>query len=235
MVYKCVLSILFCFITTTFSTAQILNKQEVIATMHRASDLYKGGKYIEALDSFLCVGVNLNPYSSEQERQLYVFSQTMACYCYFSNKQYYEGYLLSEKLLKDVLLDEEKNDVYHQYVLNGYMTACDLITIENDITDYNKAYEILQATLPFANSEMCVRILSKIPLIWYYSGAYYHRRELFEQALDCYTSAERAFTEIGSVANTIFVLKKQASIHAYLGQIDKAIMHYQKAFLQAKD
>lgn len=234
MTSKYILLIGLSFITNLFVTAQVLTEPEIAATMYHAFELHKDGQYTEALNSFLCVGSNVNPYNSELERQIYVCSQTMACSCYFSTKQYYAGYLLSEKLLKGALLDEEKNEVYHQYVLNGYMTACGLMTTENDTTDYNNAYEILQAILPLANSDMRVRILSKIPLIWYYTGAYYHMRELFEQALDCYASAERAFAEIGSISNTIFVLKKQASIHAYLGQLDKAIMHYQKAFLQAK-
>ena len=141
---RLIISIAACLLTIIPVFAQNLSEAEVTSTMYRAFELHKAKRYAEALDAFLIVGANVDANKSEVERQVYVCSQTMACACHYSIEQYAEGYQLAKKLIAGKLANSEKKDIYHYYVLNGYMIACDFIQRdENGNAEYQRGKEIL--------------------------------------------------------------------------------------------
>ena len=101
------------------ASAQKLTKSEVDELMNQAIEWNKEGKYKEALDGFLKVGMNTAGQRTEEERRTYVCSQLMAVRCYGSLGRYEEGFELSERTLKGVLTEEERNDFLSLYVMNG--------------------------------------------------------------------------------------------------------------------
>ena len=93
--------------------SQNLSGEEVTKLMTDAFMQNKEGKHQEALDGFLKVGLNTNRQRTEDERKVYVCSQTMAVMCYESLGKYEEGFRLSENLLNGNISDEERKDLQH--------------------------------------------------------------------------------------------------------------------------
>lgn len=83
----------------------------------------------EALELFLVVGENTKQQRNENERKVYVCSQTMACMCYESLEKYKDGYLLAKRLLQERLNETERNDVGRLLAINGYFYAYDLLSV----------------------------------------------------------------------------------------------------------
>ena len=154
-----IVSILF-FTVTAY--AQNLTETEVLEIMNKALMLNEAEKYTEALDAFLLVGQNTEKQRTEEERQMYVYSQMMALMCYGVIDKYEDGYLLSKKLLQGKLTDEEKKNVISQYVFNGYMMAASYM--HGDDRRFGKARELFAELLPYADEDMRQRILPKVPL-----------------------------------------------------------------------
>lgn len=119
--------ILVYFCVTTQMRAQTLSEQEVSAKMNQAFELSKEDKYADALELFLIVGENTKQQRNDDERQVYIISQTMACQCYELLGRYEEGYLLGKSLLQGKLNDNERKDIGRLYALNGYMYASGII------------------------------------------------------------------------------------------------------------
>jgi hypothetical protein len=111
--------------------AQELTEAEVTELLNSAFMQNQAGIHQEALEGFLKVGQNTKKQRTEQERQVYVCSQTMAVMCYEQLKKYQEGFALSEQLLKEKLTDKEKEDILYLYVMNGYFMATSYMKSSN--------------------------------------------------------------------------------------------------------
>lgn len=232
---RLIISIVACLLTIIPVFAQNLSEAEVTSTMYRAFELHKAKRYAEALDAFLVVGANVDANKSEVERQVYVCSQTMACACHYSIEQYTEGYQLAKKLIAGKLEDSEKKDIYHYYVLNGYMIACDYIKQDvNGNADYIKGRELLLEIAPYANETLKGYVLPKIPLTWYFEGASYFEKQMFEEALACFDNAFNGFQELGLTSNAISVLKQVAIVNYFTYHIEEAISKYEQALLMSQ-
>ncbi len=232
---RLIISIIACFVTIIPVFAQKLSEAEVTSTMYRAFELHKEKRYAEALDAFLIVGANVDANRSEVERQVYVCSQTMACACHYSIEQYIEGYQLAKKLIAGKLTDSEKKDIYHYYVLNGYMIACDFIQKdENGNAEYQRGRELLLEIAPYTDEELKGYVLPKIPLTWYFEGASHFEKQRFEEALVCFDNAFNGFQELGLISNAISALKQVAIVNYHTYHIEEAIGKYEQALLMSQ-
>ena len=216
-------------------SAQNLSEAEVTSTMYRAFELHKAKRYAEALDAFLIVGTNVDANKSEAERQVYVCSQTMACACYYAVERYSEGYQLAKKLIAGKLADSEQKDIYHYYVLNGYMIACDFIQKDdNGNAQYQKARELLHEIAPYADEDLKGYVLPKTPLAWYFEGASLFEKLMFEEALVCFNNAFIGFQELGLTSNAISALKQVAIVNYHTYHIEEAIKNNEQALLMSQ-
>lgn len=232
---KIIISLIACLLWIVPISAQTLSDAEVTATMYQAFELHKNKQYSEALDAFLIVGANVDASKSEVERQIYVCSQTMACACYYSIERYDDGYQLAKKLISGKLADSEKKDIYHYYVLNGYMVACDFIQKdENGYSEYRKGRELLNEIAPYADKELKGYVLPKIPLTWYFEGASFFEKQMFEEARVCYDNAFNGFQNLGLTSDAISVLKQVAVVSYHTSHIEDAIKVYEQALLMSK-
>ena len=232
---RLIISIAACLLTIIPVFAQNLSEAEVTSTMYRAFELHKAKRYAEALNAFLIVGANVDANKSEVERQVYVCSQTMACACHYSIEQYVEGYQLAKKLIAGKLEDSEKKDIYHYYVLNGYMIACDFIQKdENGNAEYQRGRELLLEIAPYADEQLKGYVLPKIPLTWYFEGAFHFEKQMFEEALVCFNNAFSGFQELGLTSNAISVLKQVAIVNYHTYHIEEAISKYEQALLMSQ-
>lgn len=232
---RLIISIAACLLTIIPVFAQNLSEAEVTSTMYRAFELHKAKRYAEALDAFLIVGANVDANKSEVERQVYVCSQTMACACHYSIEQYAEGYQLAKKLIAGKLANSEKKDIYHYYVLNGYMIACDFIQKdENGNAEYQRGRELLLEIVPNADEELKGYVLPKIPLTWYFEGASNFEKQMFEEALVCFNNAFNGFQELGLTSNAISALKQVAIVNYQTYHIEEAIRKYEQALLMSQ-
>ena len=232
---RLIISIAACLLTIIPVFAQNLSEAEVTSTMYRAFELHKAKRYAEALNAFLIVGANVDANKSEVERQVYVCSQTMACACHYSIEQYTEGYQLAKKLIAGKLEDSEKKDIYHYYVLNGYMIACDFIQKdENGNAEYQRGRELLLEIAPYADEQLKGYVLPKIPLTWYFEGASNFEKQMFEEALVCFNNAFNGFQELGLTSNAISALKQVAIINYHTYHIEEAIKKYEQALLMSQ-
>ena len=220
---RLIISIAACLLTIIPVFAQNLSEAEVTSTMYRAFELHKAKRYAEALNAFLIVGANVDANKSEVERQVYVCSQTMACACHYSIEQYTEGYQLAKKLIAGKLEDSEKKDIYHYYVLNGYMIACDFIQRdENGNAEYQRGRELLLEIAPYADEQLKGYVLPKIPLTWYFEGASHFEKQMFDEALVCFNNAFNGFQELGLTSNAISALKQVAIVNYHTYHIEEA-------------
>ena len=232
---RLIISIAACLLTIIPVFAQNLSEAEVTSTMYRAFDLHKAKRYAEALNAFLVVGANVDANKSEVERQVYVCSQTMACACHYSIEQYAEGYQLAKKLIAGKLANSEKKDIYHYYVLNGYMIACDFIQRdENGNAEYQRGRELLLEIAPYADEQLKGYVLPKIPLTWYFEGASNFEKQMFEEALVCFNNAFNGFLELGLTSNAISALKQVAIVNYHTYHIEEAIEKYEQALLMSQ-
>lgn len=181
--------------------AQDLSEEEVTKLMTDAFMQNQAGKHQEALDGFLKVGQNAKRQRTKDERKVYVCSQTMAVMCYESLGKYEEGFRLSKELLNGNISDEERNDLQHLYVMNGYFMATSYI--HKSSRRYAEARELFEKILPLADNDMRQRILPKIPLAWYFEGSQFQLEQKYSEALACMEKARDGFHEIGETKNEI--------------------------------
>lgn len=207
--------------------AQSLSEAEVTALMTNAFQLNQADNFQEALHGFLRVGENTKLQRTENERMVYVLSQTMAIMCYERLEQYQDGFILSEKLLKEKLTDKEKADVEHLYVMNGYFMATSFMRRDN--SRYSEARALFDKILPYADKDMRKRILPKIPMSWYFEGMSYHLQQKYEEALSCAEKARDGFHDLGDIKSEIDVSCQIADIHSVTFDTLGALREYQKA------
>ncbi|MGM9748892.1 MAG: tetratricopeptide repeat protein [Candidatus Cryptobacteroides sp.] len=225
---KIAVTFLACLFEIMLIAAQTLSETEVCATMNRAFELQKAKQYKEALTAFLTVGANVKPDKSEVERKVYVISQTMACSCQYKLGLYEDGYQLAKKLIKCKLEDEEKDDIYYCYTLNGYELACNQLKPEED-ADYDKCRELLFEIAPYADGQVKKNVSLRIPLTWFSEGLSHFESQRFDKAFPCFENALNCYMELGLLSNAITVLKQLGWMHNYTGHIGEAIANYEQA------
>lgn len=218
-----VLLLLYC----TLLPAQELTEAEVTQVMTDAFTQNKAGNYQVALEKFLIVGKNTKKQRTEDERQVYVYSQTMAVMCYEQLKRYDEGFRLSESLLQGNISDKEREDIQHLYVMNGYFKATSCL--KKTSRRYADAREILTKILPYADGDMKSRILQKIPLSWYFEGTQFQISQQYDEALSCIEKARKGFHEIGDAKEEQDALCQIGSIKNFTYDALGAQEAYQQA------
>lgn len=211
--------------------SQNLSEEEVTKLMTDAFMLNKAGRHQEALDGFMKVGLNTKRQRTEDERKNYVCSQTMAIMCYESLKQYEEGFRLSEALLKGNITNEEKKDIQHLYVVNGYLVATSYIHKSN--RRYAEARELFEKILPLADNDMRQRILPKIPLAWYFEGSQFQLEQKYGEALSCMEKARDGFHETGETKNEIEAWCQIGTIKHFTYSPKEAMAAYEAACVLA--
>lgn len=218
-----VLLLLYC----TLLPAQEMTEAEVTQVMTDAFTQNKAGNYQAALEGFLKVGENTKKQQTEDERQVYVCSQTMAVFCYEQLKQYDKGIQLSETLLQGKLLNNEREDIQHLYVMNGYFKATSCL--KKSSRRYVDAREVLTKILPYADGDMKSKILQKISLSWYFEGTQHQIGQQYDEALSCIEEARKGFHEIGDSKDELDALCQIGSIKNFTYDALGAQEAYQQA------
>ena len=211
----------------TLLSAQELTEAEVSQILTDAFTQNKAGNYQAALEGFLKVGQNTKKQQTEDERQVYVCSQTMAVFCYEQLKQYDEGFRLSETLLQGNLTDKEREDIQHFFVMNGYFIATSCL--KKTSRRYADAREVLTKILPYADGDMKSKILQKIPLSWYFEGTQHQIGQQYDEALSCIEEARKGFHEIGDFKDELDALCQIGSIKNFTYDALGAQEAYQQA------
>ena len=207
--------------------SQTVDQALVTTYMNNAFAQYKNCDYQNALVGFLETGKMLENDTSNLNREVYVCSQTMAVMCYENLKLYNDAFKLSERLLKGVLTDQERADLQHLYVTNGYFVAGSYIN--KNIRRYSDSRELLKTILPFADNDMQSKILPKIPLTWYLEGAQYLIHQQYEKALPCMCEARNGFHEINDTLRQISACYHIGTILSETYDTLGAIDSYQEA------
>lgn len=214
------------------SLAQTLTNTEIKATFQQAFELNKAERYSEALDAFLIVGENTKHLLTELDREMYVISQIMASSCYFRQKEYNAGYQLAKQFIAGEFTDSEKQEMYHQYVLNGYFLAGKLLKHdEQGYAEYKNARDLLHEVEPYASGQLKERVLDMIPYTWYFEGIQHFIAQRFDEAILCFRSALSGFQNLGSTSDVISSLKHIASAEYHTYNIAAAIDNYEQALL----
>lgn len=215
--------------------AQSLTEAEVLTKLNQAIELNQANKQAEALDLFLLVGENTKQQRDDTERQVYVYSQMMACWCYESLKKYKEGYELAKNLLQGQLAENERDNVGSLYAMNGYLYACSFIQRdERGYAEYRKGREIIAEILPYAVGQLREYALPKIPLSLYFEGVQCSMTQRYDEALALYEKALFGFRELGKKSEEVDVLKEIASVKKHLCEFDEAKQLYSRAFALAR-
>ena len=229
---KKILSILICLLFQTVLFAQELTEDEVTNLMNNAFQLNQADKHEEALAEFLKAGQYTKKQRSENERMLYVLSLRMAIMCYEQLRQFPEGFALSEKLLKENLTEEERDEVQHLYVTNGYFVATAYMNRSN--RHYADARFMFDKILIYADVNMKKRILSKIPMSWYFEGTAYQLQQKYDEALPCIENARKGYHEIGETENEVDAICQIGNIKNARFDTFGALDEYQKAGMLAQ-
>lgn len=218
------------------ASAQNLTKAEVNELMNQAIEWNKEGKYKEALDGFLKVSVNTAGQRTEEERHTYVLSQSMAMMCYHSLGLYKEFVDSGEQLLKGKLTEEERSDILPLYVVLGCRAAS--FYLKADSRQCKETRAIISRILPYADTDMKARLLSKIPLSWYFEGIEFQMRQQYDQAKTCMEKACKGFHEIGETDNEVDALRQLAAIKGHQNDMMRALDTYHTAkqlVIESKD
>jgi len=212
--------------------SQTLTEAEVCETMNHAFVLNKEKKYKEALEAFLVVGDNTKGQRTEAERQTYVCSQIMACHCYELTGGYKEGYQLAKQLMGGNTKPDERRDIAHVYVLNGYLYACQFLRY-NDNFNPQKARTLLEEILPYADEEneelIRSKVRSRIPYAWYMEGVLAQIGQHYDKALPCMEKAVDGYRQLGDVKDETSAVCNMATMYYHLCDINKALDAYRYA------
>ena len=212
--------------------SQTVDQKLVTTYMNNAFAQYNNGDYQNALTGFLETGKLLENDTSKLNREVYVCSQTMAVMCYENLKLYNDAFKLSERLLKGALTDQERADLQHLYVTNGYFVAGSYMN--QNIQRYSDSRELLKKMLPFADDVMRRKILSKIPLTWYFEGGQFQIRQQYDLALSCMLEARKGFHEANDTIHEINTCSQIGSILGLRYDILGALESYDDAYHLAK-
>lgn len=213
--------------------AQGISDMELIDALNRATALQNDGKWNEALNVFLFIGENTSLQRNEVEREVYVFTQMMACQCYGLIGKYEEGYNLAKKLLNGKLTAKETKRIRNSLVSNGYMYAYQCL--HNDKEDLKKAVYLFEELLPFIDDETKIKVKNKIAYAWYNQGIKAQIRQQYDVALPYMRRAEEGYKQSEDTKNVISAICNIASIYYYLHEFENALSEYRNAKLLAQN
>ena len=215
--------------------AQSFLGEDIKNRVTHALELKKENKVDDALKIFLSIGTDTERKRSEEERDVYVFSQIMACKCYMSLKQYADCFQLARKLKTEKLTDDEKRNIYVLYIKSGYKYAFDYMHINKQNHSYKKAREILEDILKYADEKNKKTINQKIYYSFHFEGVEYEMQLDYSNSMKCYQKALSGFKSIKDNKNTIISQKSIARIYEYLFDFSSAKENYMKALVLAKE
>lgn len=218
--------LLFIFMGHLALMAQNMSETEVRELMNEAFLLNNSGNYRDALAAFLKVGQKTKEWRTEDERKVYLCSQTMAVMCLESLEQYEDGYILSGKLLEDDVRGDEKKDLQHMFVNNGYLTA--LTYMRNNNCRYEEAGKILERILPLADTDMSMRIKKQMSTLWYFEGLELLNIQDYNSAINYIKKAKDGYHEVGAAKNEIEALAAMCLIKKNLFDLDGAMAAYRQ-------
>lgn len=176
--------------------AQSFLGEDIKNRVTHALELKKENKVDDALKIFLSIGTDTERKRSEEERDVYVFSQIMACKCYMSLKQYADCFQLARKLKTEKLTDDEKRNIYVLYIKSGYKYAFDYMHINKQNHSYKKAREILEDILKYADEKNKKTINQKIYYSFHFEGVEYEMQLDYSNSMKCYQKALSGFKSI---------------------------------------
>ena len=200
-----------------------------------AIELKKANKADEALKIFLSIGNETERKRSEEEREVYVLSQIMACRCYLSLKQYGDCFELARKLKTEKLTDDEKRKIDLIYVKSGYFHVFDYMHIDNQERNYKKARDILEDIVKYADEKDKKTIFQKIYYSFYFEGVGYEKQLNYSNSIKCYQKALSGFKSIKDNKNTVVLQKSIARNYEYLFDFSSAKENYMQALVLAKE
>lgn len=203
--------------------SQTMTDAEITSKMYEAFALNKEKKTAEALDAFLLVGEQTAKQQTEDERQVYVCSQLMACSCLQTLKRYEEGYRLAKKLMEGKLLESERKNVESEYAYNGYMYAVDFIKTDKTRSEHEYGRQILSEIAPYANDFLRPYILPKIPYSWYADGASYFISAEYDKALTCFRNAYEGYMKLDKHVDAVKCLREMAGCQRWLYDFSGAV------------
>ena len=212
--------------------SQDLSQSEVMGLLNDANLLFEAGNQQASVVQYLKVGEHTKQQRTEWERQVYVFSQTMAAMCYESLEQYENAFLLSESLLNGNITEQEKEEIAQLYVINGYYVAISFFQDQNGQCAEAKA--ILDKILPWADADMRQRIAVFVPFIWYCEGVQFEMKQQYQQAFSCMAEACRGFRVNGDVDNEIDALMEMGSIQEHQYDFKRALDSFKQAEVLAE-
>ncbi|OKZ10783.1 MAG: hypothetical protein BHV77_20140 [Bacteroides sp. 43_108] len=227
--------ILFCFIVScSIAKAQVLTKAELEGAMTRALMLGQNKKYDEALELLNVISRSTEKQQTEEEKNIYLYSQIVACTFSFKAEDYKNSYLLARNVMQSNIADSVKANLYFKYAYSGCMYACDFIDRDNS-ANLQKARTILEEILPFANEMLKKYIEPKIPMTWYFEGCAYMIGQEYDSALVCMEQALQEYRKIGQVKDEINTLCNIAEIYYCKYDMQKALAEYQSAQILAEE
>lgn len=199
-----ILVLLSCFIMAFCpSMAQTPSEAELENEVISALQLNKQKKYEEAAEALAIISEKTKGMMTPFEREVFIMCQTSLCFSYEMTKRYDEGYTLAKQLLKLELTDKERERVVEQYVLNGYLFGCTFMHRESG--NFAKAREMFEEVLPYATDRGDVRnkVMSKIPMSWYFEAANYQRQQKYELAIPCLSNSIKGYHDLSDFPNEI--------------------------------
>lgn len=197
-----------------------------IQTCDIARTHYKERKYQEALEEYLKVGDYTREQSNEDERQIFVFSQTCSVRCYFNLKRYEEGFLLGDSLLQGNITDSEKETLLKTHIKNGYYLALSY----HGRQQYFEEGMVMEKLLPYADAEMMTNwIRPSYPIVWYKAGLQFYTALKLNEALECMEKACKGYHEIGDWKNEMKAWAEIGDIKRTIYDVSGAMEAYEQA------
>lgn len=215
--------------------AQSFLGEDIKNRVTHALELKKENKIDDALKIFLSIGTDTERKRSEEEREVYVLSQIMACKCYMSLKQYADCFQLARKLKTEKLADDEKREIDVLYIKSGYKYAFDYMHINKQNHSYKKARKILEDILKYADEKDKRTINQRIYYSFYFEGVEYETQLDYNNSMKCYQKALSGFKDIKDNKNTVVMQKAIARIYKNLFDFNSAKENYMKALVLAKE
>lgn len=214
--------------------AQISSEAELEKEVMSAYELSKQKKYEEAIAAFADICEKTKDMKNPLEREVFIMCQTSLCFSYEMTKRYEEGYTLAKQLLQLELTDKERERIIEQYVLNGYLFGCTFMHRENG--NFSKARDLFEEVLPYATDRGDVRnkVMSKIPMSWYFEGANYQLRQKYELAIPCLSNSIKGYHALSDYPNEIRSWFEIGSCKEHLYDIAGASNAYNEGLIVSK-
>lgn len=101
--------------------------------------------------------------------------------------------------------------------------------LDHSIAKYAEARKIFKEILFCANERFSAYIEPKIPLTWYFEGAFYQSKHDYGNAFPCMETAYKEYYKIKDYPNAISALRNMAAMKMHLYETNEAISFFEKA------